>query len=28
LQSLQNFIEVYEDLGPTTDGFVSLTQRR
>ena len=28
LQSLQKFIEVYEDLGPTTDGFVSLMQRR
>ena len=28
LQSLQKFIEVYEDLGPTTDGFVALMQRR
>ena len=28
LLSLQKFIEVYEDLGPTTDGFVSLMQRR
>ena len=28
LQSLQKFIEVYEDLGPTTDGFVDLKQRR
>ena len=27
LQSLQKFIEVYEDLGPTTDGFVALMQR-
>ena len=24
LQSLQKFIEVYEDLGPTTDSFVAL----
>ena len=28
LQSLQKFIEVYEDLGPTTDSFVALMQRR
>ena len=28
LQSLQKFIEVYEDLGPTTNGFVVLMQRR
>ena len=28
LQSLKKFIEVYEDLGPTTDGFVALIQRR
>ena len=28
LQSLQKFIEVYEDLGPTTNGFVALMQRR
>ena len=28
LQSLQKFIEVYEDLGPTIDGFVSLMQIR
>ena len=28
LQSLQNFIEVYEDIGPTIDGFVVLMQRR
>ena len=28
LLSLQKFIEVYEDLGPTTDGFVVLMQRR
>ena len=28
LQSLQKFIEVYEDLGPTTDDFVALMQRR
>ena len=28
LQSLQKFIEVYENLGPTIDGFVSLMQRR
>ena len=28
LLSLQKFIEVYEDLGPTTDGFVALMQRR
>ena len=28
MQSLQKFIEVYEDLGPTIDGFVSLMQRR
>ena len=27
-QSLQKFIEVYEDLGPTTDGFVDLMHRR
>ena len=27
-QSLQNFIEAYEDLGPTTDGFVACMQRR
>ena len=28
LLSLQKFIEVYEDLGPTTYGFVALMQRR
>ena len=28
LQSLQKFIEVNEDLGPTIDGFVSLMQIR
>ena len=28
LLSLQKFIEVYEDLGPTTNGFVALMQRR
>ena len=28
LQSLQKFIEVYEDLGPTTNGFFALMQRR
>ena len=28
LQSLQKFIEVYEYLGPTTDGFIALMQRR
>ena len=28
LQSLQKFIEVYKDLGPTTDDFVALMQRR
>ena len=28
LQSLQKFIEVYEDLEPTTNGFVALMQRR
>ena len=28
LLSLQKFIEVYEDLAPTTDGFVALMQRR
>ena len=28
LLSLQKFIEVYEDLGPTIDGFVALMQRR
>ena len=27
LKSLQKFIEVYEDLGPTSNGFVSLMQR-
>ena len=25
---MQKFIEVYEDLGPTTNGFVALMQRR
>lgn len=28
LGSLQKFIEVYEDLGPTIDGFVDLMRRR
>ena len=28
LKSLQKFIEVYEGLGPTTNGFVELMQRR
>ena len=28
LKSLQKFIEVYEDLGTTTNGFVELMQRR
>ena len=28
LQSLQNFIEVYEDIGPTIDGFIALMQSK
>ena len=28
LQSLQKFIEVYEDLGPIIDSFVALMQKR
>ena len=28
LKSLKKFIDIYEDFGPTMDGFVALMQRR